>query len=229
MKVFFVLCLLFAMNINSIASELRCKFIDNNPQIIQLNCDEFHRFDDNCTAILFGENARKTDLMKVNAVKIGSCHRSIEQDWDAFTKKFKNIEDFDVSRANVDNLPLSFWKLTNMKQINASHNDLRRLPIFASAIRHADFSYNNIGEFHVSSSLRMPIRSINLSHNHISSIGRTYEYFSELWELDLSNNEIATISSYLLMDCPELRILNLENNQIRTFAVTTGVNIDFII
>lgn len=223
MNVFLVLCLLFAMSINPIASELRCQFIDNNPEIIQLNCDtriEIHS-NDNCTMDLFGENARKTDLLKVNSVKIGSCQRYIEQNWDMFTKKFKNIEDFDVSLANADNLPPSFWKLTNMKQINASHNELRRLPIFASAIRNADFAFNNIHDFHVS--LRMPIESLNLSHNHISSIGRSYQYLTELQTLDLSYNEITTISSYLLDDCPKLKFLNLENNQIRKFSLI-GVN-----
>lgn len=226
MKVFLVLCLLFAMQMNSIDAELRCKFVDNNPETVQLNCEILNEFysNDNCTSTLFGENTQKTDILKVRSMKIGSCQRYI--DWDAFMKKFRNIEDFDVSLANIDYLPPSFWNLKNMKQINASHNEVRRLPIFASAIRDVDFSYNNMSEFHVSSSLRTPIKSLNLSHNQISSIGAPGVYLAELQSLDLSYNKITMLSGNLLVDCPKLKILNLENNQLRRFTVSQ-INIIF--
>lgn len=200
---------------------MRCDFIDDGQATVQLNCDDAVNYnsDSNCTSMLFGENPLEIGRLNVNTIKIGSCQRFIEPDWDEFTKNFKNIERFDVSSANLNHLSPSFWKLTNMKQINASHNELSRLPIFASAIRIVDFSYNNIREFHISTGHSTPIESLNLSHNKISNVGRPHEYFMHLETLDLSWNEITTISSYLLDDCPKLKSLRLEHNKITTFTV----------
>lgn len=91
--------LLVAISINTIASELKCQFVDGNPEAVQLICDPLDDSpNDNCSATFFGENSQKNDTLKVRSMKVGlMCPSIIASDWTAFSTNFLNIGELDNS------------------------------------------------------------------------------------------------------------------------------------
>lgn len=231
MTKYFILGLIFFIGINHAASSFSCFFVNNSTDAVELVCDDLSgdSVKDNCSSILFGEESREIDQLKVKSMKIGACHHHIEQDWKTFLGSFQNLEDFDISFANVDNKDFgSIWKLRRMKKLNATHNRLSYLPFIGDEIYEIDYSYNHIqGDNRRLESLRNSkmIGMINLSHNVISSIpDNTFKDLKELLSLDLSYNRIAAVSPYLFNDCPKLKILLLQNNRIGKLALEKRVS-----
>lgn len=194
------------MSTDSIASELSCNFIDEKPEFIQLICNNAVDNDpnDDCTSSLFGGDSQINVTLKVRSLKIEStCQSIIENDWDNFVDKFQNIEELNIAFAQVRQT-ISFYYFLSMIKVNASHNRFSNSPVFPYSIR-----------------------DIDLSHNRISIIHDHDFKRAELQILDLSHNQILFVSSKLFNNCPNLKILRLENNQITTLDVSKEVNNSF--
>ncbi len=107
-----------------------------------------------------------------------------------------DASELDLSNLGIQKIPERLKKLTSLKKLNLSQNQLIDFPIDIL--------------------LAFPeLEVLEIRHNHIEYLPSNVSYLEKLKHLDLSNNEIVHIHSNLF-NLP-LRILNLAYNEIYRF------------
>lgn len=110
---------------------------------------------------------------------------------------------------------LNFGKFTDMQKLDLSYNGVTKLSLFSSL---SNLRYLYLSNCEINELVSMPsLLKLNLSNNKIEGVvDFAHLDFMNLQELDLSGNKITGVQN---LNCPELRQLNLENNNITTVSI----------
>lgn len=136
-----------------------------------------------------------------------------------------NLKVLDLSENNLRNMPNDIKELRNLESLNLDFNFLEFLPMELTELRRLktlSASSNRISELSMSfcsfARFRDTITSINLSKNQLREDTFTYKIaiFENLKELDLSHNLFESVPNPMP---PNLEILNLNNNKIKTLMI----------
>jgi len=114
------------------------------------------------------------------------------------------LDNFNISNNCLTLLNPSMVALKHLRNLNASHNQLTSFPSFVCQIATLDY--------------------LDLSHNLIDSLPSSLETMKVV-EMNLNNNKVAQLSSSLAQ-CPRLKVLRVEQNELILSGVPDVLLVD---
>lgn len=207
--------ILLIISLNSLchASNLTCLIIDKSVKnSLEKYCDRsIEQVSKNCS-----DTIEPVNFAEVCQLKIRGCDNNSVL---SAVKRSQNIRDLDISYSAYEQLNWFDSKLDQLQKFNASHNQIQNLPLRflknAVEIREIDLSFNQLEEIpsNVFSGLKN-LATIHLSNNLLKEIA--HEAFeSALKHIDLSNNNLWILPEFANHN--QLQRINLEWNPISSF------------
>lgn len=215
MKFLIIFALVFIKFCDS--NDFKCGYLDDEKISVEFYCEHFQEsFPVNCTTTSL-YLISSCDKSKVLKLKIGGCDENrISQ----LVDDFQNIRSLDISYSGLESVKPLNRKLDHLEKLDVSHNRLSENPrVFCAQmprLTEVNFSYN---EFSHVSGLPDTLKRIDLSHNNMSSISYSdltnvpyLEYF------DISHNTLKEINhSNIFLEAKHLKTFRLEDNRYETF------------
>lgn len=170
-------------------SGAECGNFDPETQIMAIYCSKYNESKPtNCSK-------RKKDFVQFQTTryKFGGCNLDDVSIW-----MMPNHTELDISHsgyANIDSLDLR-----NLIQVNASHNNLKKLPRM----------------FYEQSELNYILSELDFSHNNMTQLNRISSAFSQLTNIFLSHNQIRFVYGYEFENLRNLNVIDLSNNHIQS-------------
>lgn len=197
-----------------------CFFIDNNIESVELVCDEnTHIFFKNiCYLMLFVYDSRFIIRLKVKYVKANQCQSKVIYESQKIYEIFPNLQSIDLTFIATKKFFYSFTGSMH-KILNVSHNEIgSRYCAFDGSFEELDVSFNGLKLRSTECTFAGIIKKLNLSHNEISTIsGVAFQNIKELHILDLSNNFMKNLNlgaNTFISIYTTLQAIHLQNNRI---------------
>ncbi len=152
----------------------------------------------------------------IKRLDLSSCDlETLHEDFGSLTQLYS----LNLSDNQLTDLPSSMSAFHNLGFIDLRNNALERIPevLYNINLKSINLSYNQIKRIE---NLPFTIRVLNVSNNEISNIGAEIGSLLELRTLNASFNHINTIDSGI-MHLSNLEILNLEGNYLKEIPYCT--------
>ena len=140
---------------------------------------------------------------------------------------FKNLKILILSHNKLRFISASIDQLSKLETLQLEDNLLEILPnelAQLSSIKTLNLSRNKFIKFPTQVNSLKNLELLDLSFNEIDSIPNDIGQ-NNANEINLNNNRLKVLNDYL-MNCPKLKILRLDNNQIEVSALTRPILAD---
>lgn len=137
---------------------------------------------------------------------------------------YKNLKILKLSQNKIGYIAAGISQLTKLETLMLDNNVLEALPNeFAqlSALKKLDLSHNKFSIFPSQVCRLESLEFLDLSHNEIASIPDEIGQ-SRASEINLSANKLTKLNDNL-KNCPELKILRVDSNQIGLTSITRPI------
>ncbi|KAL8089017.1 plant intracellular Ras-group-related LRR protein 5-like [Apium graveolens] len=163
-----------------------------------------------------GKDNEKLSLMKVAAL-FESTAKSEEKDQVVLDLEGKLMD-------NIEWLPVSLGKLTQVVELNLSNNKLMVLPTSISgltALRKLDVHANQLMNLPDSFGELSNLSDLDLHANKLKTLPISFGNLKNLVSFDLSSNHFSTLPD-IIGNLTSLEILNVETNELAELPYTIG-------
>lgn len=195
------------------ANQFLCQLFEGKTNTFEKYCENY---DGIVSEYCINMELNFVEPFRVERLRISGCNADVVLN---NIKKFQNISLLDISHSNFRTLNWLHLKLRNLKQFNASHNELSyvRTLLTNTTVTEVDLSYNkliNIGAETFGNAEKLT--KIHLSHNFLEHIAfDTFMQSHNLRYIDLRNNQFLEIP--LIQHTKKLKVIHLENNPIERY------------
>lgn len=131
-----------------------------------------------------------------------------------------NIRHVRLSKNKLSSLPYELLRVTTMRSLDASDNQLTNVPLLPVWIRHLNLENNNISNMH-SFQHYVYLRTLKLATCNIKEVPHDIGYLTSLETLELHENQITTIHSNIGR-LTNLQRLSLHSNQLTQLPSEIG-------
>lgn len=219
-------CLLCSGATDAIPRDVQCTFMPDNPTTCFVTTPLILRPDETVNFIAANPNVTRFELKAVT-----NLNRIPPSLWAAFPQLEEVVM---ADYALVDSISLTdFYNAPKLRLLSLKNNKLATVPALTFAtvptLEVLDLSGNAIKDIEDLAFRTMAnLRYLNLSRNLISELSTfTFNEATNLVVLDLSYNKLKLVDPAALL-LPNLRILNLNTNDLKVMPPLTSANLEYI-
>lgn len=151
-------------------------------------------------------------------------YNNIDSVWSSMFKGLSSLQRLDLSHNELTNLDTGcFSNMINLYELDISNNRLKTLypSLFYGLVGLSSINLNNNSISNISNAIFQSVsnlRELHLKSNNLKYIPKALSNLSFLKTLDLSYNEISSISSHSITGLTNLLHLNLSGNRINNIT-----------
>lgn len=113
-------------------------------------------------------------------------------------KLLKNLTSILMPYNAFEKIPQVFFELKQLRELDLSHNQIKKVILCDNSIEQLDLSYNEISSITLDENINqdlISLRKLNLSHNQIDNLPPSLTSWTKLQELQVNQNKLKFVFS----------------------------------